>query len=688
MKTFLVFSLFLSFSIISFSQTLNLPERSIGAKSGSEIVAYINSMSLTDRENAIYSEVISGNVPDFMRNMVQITDVQTINTQTYTIFYFVIPDYLALGNDSDYFLCPMTPLLAQRIANYTDCSLTTRKMVDDIWSAASVKLSPSPISPSAEMVTVPVFSQHNTTVWGQRSAVLTSHPLGELVAGDKKDVVISTMIYGYPSPGRVVIYGWHQSNGVPIQQLYNGHEETYADYSHGIRLVQNTVYVNDSISSVQEILSSPTYHVLLSDEGVISIPTYPVVVPEPQKPTSFCVLQDTDSSLIINISHNSDNEGYVAQYGIDGINFPNTISSISNNFTISDLASNIAYYVKTASYIDNDTSEWSEVLAATTLENSTTILIVNGFDRATTGNTYNFIRQHGEAILANFYGFSSATNEAIISGLAELSNYNIVDYILGEESSVNETFSNTEQSILADFLDNGGKLFVSGAEIAWDLDHLGSASDKSFFNNYLKSSYVYDAPNNVSANYYQISPISSSFFSDISTFYIDNGTQGTYNVKYPDIVIALNGAEEIMEFSGLTDNPTAVAFSGLFPNGTQEGKLVYFGFPFETVYPESTRFEIMAKTLSYFEYSVYTQDIEASCKVQVFPNPNTGEFFVKYENIENELLEILDISGRVIFSSANIINEELIRFTDFSKGVYFLNIISKDAKITRKIIVQ
>ena len=31
--------------------------------------------------------------------------------------YHVTPDYLAIGSDQDYFLCPMTPLLGQRISD-------------------------------------------------------------------------------------------------------------------------------------------------------------------------------------------------------------------------------------------------------------------------------------------------------------------------------------------------------------------------------------------------------------------------------------------------------------------------------------------------------------------------------------------------------------------------------------------
>jgi hypothetical protein len=213
------------------AQTLNLPARPAGALTGDQFVSLVTSMSLTDRENEIYAQVMSGNVPDFQRNLIAVTNTQTISSTTYTYTYYVLPDYLAIGCDTNYFLCPMTPLLAQRIADATACTMPTRKMVNQIWTAATLHLSPSTIPPSAQMTTIPVMNDHNVTVWGQRSAVLATHPLGELVGGDKKDVVISNIIYGNPAPGRVVIYGWHYTSGTPIQPLYCGHEDTYADYS-------------------------------------------------------------------------------------------------------------------------------------------------------------------------------------------------------------------------------------------------------------------------------------------------------------------------------------------------------------------------------------------------------------------------------------------------------------------------
>src|SRR5437762_1221648 len=83
---------------------------------------------------------------------------------------------------------------------------------------------------------VPNFNQHNTTVWTQRVVTLAAHPLGSLVDGDKKDVIVSPKIYTNFAQQTitkpVVIYGWHYPDGTFIQPEYNGHEETYADYSH------------------------------------------------------------------------------------------------------------------------------------------------------------------------------------------------------------------------------------------------------------------------------------------------------------------------------------------------------------------------------------------------------------------------------------------------------------------------
>jgi hypothetical protein len=72
----------------------------------------------------------------------------------------------------------------------------------------------------------------------------------------------------------VVIYGWHEITGKPIQPVYSGHTWDYVDYSHGLRLIHLTAWLNGEKIELPEILLHPKLHVLISDEGIIKRPSY------------------------------------------------------------------------------------------------------------------------------------------------------------------------------------------------------------------------------------------------------------------------------------------------------------------------------------------------------------------------------------------------------------------------------
>ncbi len=285
-KAVLAFATGLLFAVAcGHSQTLNVPPRAPDAPTGSQFSDIITGMGLTERENWIYYQVTNGNVPNFQRTLVPIT----VNSGGHTATYYAAPDYLAIGTDADYFLQPTTPLLAQRLCSSLGYTMPTRKMVNQIWTNATVKMNPQPITADPNMITVPYFEQENFMVRTQRNSFTNAFPLGALVSGDKKDVIISTKIYTNFASGSitkpVVIYGWHYKTGVPIQPLYNGHEETYADYSHGLRFIQNAMTVDGSPNTVTNVLAQPGLASLLSDEGtaegtttsgVILVPRYKI----------------------------------------------------------------------------------------------------------------------------------------------------------------------------------------------------------------------------------------------------------------------------------------------------------------------------------------------------------------------------------------------------------------------------
>ncbi len=259
-------------------QQLSLSKNPLPVKNGSDYIKQILPLNRSDREDSIYAFVVDGYIPNFLRTLVPITATAVINEQEYTLEYFVTPDYLSIGNDNNYFLCPMTPLLAQRIANTLDCILPTKKMVDQIYTAASVKLPPQPIPPDSLMTMMPRFIQHNDSVQLLLKSLIDQFPLGSLVAGTKKDIITHQKIYSELKPNRpkpVVIYGWHQLNGEPIQPPNNWHQETYVDYSHGVRLVQKMATINGADISLVDILQDEIYHVLISDT-ILTKPYYEI----------------------------------------------------------------------------------------------------------------------------------------------------------------------------------------------------------------------------------------------------------------------------------------------------------------------------------------------------------------------------------------------------------------------------
>lgn len=87
--------------------------------------------------------------------------------------------------------------------------------------------------------------------------------------------------------------------------------------------------------------------------------------------------------------------------------------------------------------------------------------------------------------------------------------------------------------------------------------------------------------------------------------------------------------------------------------------------------------------------SVEEEELRATIKV--YPNPAKHQFFIKNESFLNlEKVVIYDVSGRLI-SEHNISNTSRIKTINIegaSKGVYFVNIHSDNASITRKLIIN
>ena len=247
-----------------------IPPRAPSAPGGTAFVASLAALPRDRREQAIFKELSRGNVPDFLRSLRPIRlslpgqPAADGRQRMVTATVWVMPDYLAVGSNEDFVRVPLGLPTATAIARRFGFVLPTRKLVDAIYQQAALRLPPVPMPAGPEMRSVHYLLRHNRTIEQQR---MGWHVDG-IVAGHKKDLVLSERLMERPE--RVAIYGWHRPDGRPIQPLSIVHGAHYADYSHGVRLVAETVLVNGVPRSIYEVLEQPRLVRLLSDEGEIA----------------------------------------------------------------------------------------------------------------------------------------------------------------------------------------------------------------------------------------------------------------------------------------------------------------------------------------------------------------------------------------------------------------------------------
>jgi hypothetical protein len=383
----------------------------------------------------------------------------------------------------------------------------------------------------------------------------------------------------------------------------------------------------------------------------------------------------------------------------DGVNYGCPRLLAKNNLVLTGLTTNQLYFVKISAYdsVTNTNSTLSEVLAAVPTNHTDSTLLVSGFERNIAGNTYNFTIQHG----TSFYNLNkyveSCTHTGIVNNLVSLTNYRVVDWILGEESTADTTFTPTEQSYVTSYLQQGGYLFTSGSEIGYNLSLYGTTADKQFYNNYLKASFIADSPNNQPGVYYNsmVSTVTTSIYPANDTVNFDNSTHGTYNVKYPDVITTINGSLPDMHYATSNTDYACIHYAGVFTGGTKVGKLVYLAYPFETIYPSAARDTVMKDILIYFLGNEnFTTGIKQATgnntQIAIYPNPTNGVFTVTSKDLADASIQILDMQGRVLKEEDLNANQQQVDCSGFNAGLYLIKIYSNNTlqSIARLVIVK
>jgi N-acetylmuramoyl-L-alanine amidase len=195
-------------------------------------------------------------------------------------------------------------------------------------------------------------------------------------------------------------------------------------------------------------------------------------------------------------------------------------------------------------------------------------------------NRYDIAVAHGRAASAAGVSYDSAHSFAVADGDVDLAPYRAVDWMAGEESTADESISAAEQARLRVFADGGGALFVSGAEVAWDLGARGDEADRAFLAEVLRAGY--DADDGGSR---RILP--EGAFAGIDPLNIDDGRFGGYAIGFPDALLPGPGAEVAWRYDG-TSRAAAILAPGVFVLGT----------PLEALHPEGARHALYARALA------------------------------------------------------------------------------------------
>ncbi|MBI1290724.1 hypothetical protein GC173_05715 [bacterium] len=340
----------------------------------------------------------------------------------------------------------------------------------------------------------------------------------------------------------------------------------------------------------------------------------------PETPTNFRVVSTGSggATLSWNAPPNSGSNtylgdaatGYRVYTSTNGFGFDDGVAVTGTSTTITGLVPGTAKFFRVVATNAGGQSFPTETLSAA--DGYGSVLIVNGFDRNDKGLTpketitnagtdllrldprtfqaFNYVVEHAKALQGTGVGISSTSNEAVVAGQVDLDDFSAVFWILGEESTADESFSSAEQTIVTNYLNGTNpRLFLSGAEIGWDLGRSTQPqADQDFYNQKLRAAYVGD-----SAGTYSISAPGSGPFSGVGAFDFNPTNGARYRAETADRINTSNGSTVALTYSGGSGGNAAVYYDGAY-------RLIHLAFPFETISSATVRASLGQKTIDFF----------------------------------------------------------------------------------------
>ncbi len=329
------------------------------------------------------------------------------------------------------------------------------------------------------------------------------------------------------------------------------------------------------------------------------------------------------------------------------------------------------------------------------------VLIVDNFDRrASWQKPYHpFVASYGEALAANGVGFESCTETAVQNGEIDLNDYDVVIYFCGDDSRSDESLAAADQFRLLDYLENGGKLFISGSEIGYDFAGT-TAVEKDRYEYLLRAQYVGDLSGSN-----RVLGENGTVFEGLDFEYGTVNGPDLYIEDYPDYLKPIHGSRTALVYDNL--RIAGIQFTGTYGQSPREAQLVYLGFTFETIVTPTDRAQLMGRVLNYFGYVTSIEGTDAGVPRRLallpnFPNPFNPATTIEYRiparltgaEVQLEIFNILGEQVRTLVRRRRTAGVYRVQWDGrddrgipVASGVYIYRLKVKDRRLSRKMML-
>ena len=294
-----------------------------------------------------------------------------------------------------------------------------------------------------------------------------------------------------------------------------------------------------------------------------------------------------------------------------------------------------------------------------TVADSYTVLVVDGIQEGHeqfgwNEETHPFIVKYG-SILPYEAIVSSARESSVMDSTVFVADYDVVLWFVGTHGFQSTSFTEPAQAFIRDYLEDGGKLIVSGSAIGNDLGQPADESeiaDSLFYAGYLRAEFV--SHTNAGANPV-IHGMPGTSFEAFEAPY-----NQFYTIGWTDDINPAAGAEALLHYQ--TQRPdnsnrgAAIGYKGPFGDSTVDGGVAYFAFPVETMDTRSERWELIIRTFQYFDFVTSMKDgpepdLPAALTLSSnYPNPfnMSTHFDVGIPERADVRLNVYDVLGRKV----------------------------------------